>query len=119
MIIRLCSPIYTYSLIHFRKIDMTTENSGVFIRFPALFKGWINAVLPHKFDYLIFFTKVSTILSFLDLLATGLVQLGMMVEITASFMIDLTPVLMFGSSICILLKVLLYGVRISSKGNCL
>ena len=33
MIIRLCTPIYTYSPIHFRKIDMTTKNSGGFIRF--------------------------------------------------------------------------------------
>ena len=28
------SPIYTYPSIHFRKIDMTTNNSGGFIRFP-------------------------------------------------------------------------------------
>ena len=30
-------PLYT--LIHFGKIDMTTENSGGFIRFPPLFRG--------------------------------------------------------------------------------
>ena len=28
------SPIYTYPSIHFRKIDMTANNSGGFIRFP-------------------------------------------------------------------------------------
>ena len=33
------SPYITYPLIHFRKIDMTTKNSGGFIRFPPLFRG--------------------------------------------------------------------------------
>ena len=46
MIIRLCTPIYTYSPIHFRKIDMTTKNSGGFIRFHLPLHsggGWCRA----------------------------------------------------------------------------
>ena len=41
MIIQLCTPIYTYSPINFRKIDMTTSNSGGFIRFrhPLIVQG--------------------------------------------------------------------------------
>ena len=34
MIIQLSLAIYTYPTINFRKIDMTTKNSGGFIRFP-------------------------------------------------------------------------------------
>ena len=33
MIIRLCPPKYTYSLIHFKKTDITKKNVG-FMRFP-------------------------------------------------------------------------------------
>ena len=35
MNIRLPHPIYTYLLIYFRKIGMTTKNSIGFIKFPA------------------------------------------------------------------------------------
>ena len=44
MIIRLFSPIYTYTPIHFRKIDMTTKNAGGFIRFPSIIQEGNDAM---------------------------------------------------------------------------
>ena len=48
--------------------------------------------------------KVSTILSTLDLLSAGLALWGMMIEITAPFMVDLTLALTLVSSVCKLRK---------------
>ena len=37
--------LYTYAPIHFSKIDMTTKNTGGFIRFPPLFRGrWCHGI---------------------------------------------------------------------------
>ena len=46
MIIRHCLPIYTYPPIHFSKIDVTTKNSGGFIRFSLIF--WLRVINSKK-----------------------------------------------------------------------